>query len=615
MLPNRMTTHARSTVPVISGFHPDPSICRVENTFYLVCSSFEYAPGVPIFRSSDLRSWEQIGNVLDRPAQLELAGAQNSGGIFAPTLRHHGGRFWMITTNLTDGGGHLLVSAEDAAGPWSDPVRIVGAPGIDPDIAWDDDGTCYLTWSKFAPAGSGGVTSSVLDPATGTLLSEPQRLWQGTGGKFPEGPHRYQIGEHWYLLIAEGGTERGHAVTVARSTAPFGPFEASPHNPLITARGTQAPVQNTGHADLVQRSDGTWAMVYLGVRARGSSPEFHVLGRETFATEIAWDHGWPVLGAPIELTAPPSFTERLDAELPLSWISPGQFPATLMTRHVGGWQLAARVAEPTGRPAVVGRRQQHLCATVTATVSTTGVGGITIWLDDRHHLDLEVNGDTVRAVAQVGTLRSALGETPITTGAAVELQFRIEPATGSFMSTELGPDALVAGVVQDERFVELGRLDGRYLSTEVAGGFTGRIVGCFSAAGELHITSFSYRGADDPAELQDTPRQMLVRLREQVESELETTQTALIDIRRMRSDRTDDDEHDPEGTPLSAEWSRLEGLRRAAQHRLTEVDRAIANEAGGTYGICERCGRPIAPGRLEALPTATTCVACAGRRR
>ena len=103
--------------PVIPGFHPDPSICRVDDTYYLVTSSFEYAPGVPIFRSTDLRSWEQIGNVLDRPSQLDVTSAGPSGGIFAPTLRYHDGRFWMITTNWSDDGGQLLVWTEDPRVP------------------------------------------------------------------------------------------------------------------------------------------------------------------------------------------------------------------------------------------------------------------------------------------------------------------------------------------------------------------------------------------------------------------------------------------------------------------------------------------------------------------
>ena len=280
-----MTDHR----PVIGGFHPDPSVCRVGDTYFLANSSFEYAPGVPIFRSTDLRSWTQIGNALDRPSQLDVSAAGPSGGIFAPTLRHHDGRFWMITTNWADDGGQVIVHADDPAGPWSEPVRIPGAIGIDPDLAWDDDGTCLMSYAGFGPKGGEGIVQSAIDPFTGKVLSERRWLWSGTGGKFPEGPHLYRIGEWWYLLIAEGGTERGsrghrRPVPIAARSV-----QGSPSNPLVTHRGTDLPVQNTGHADLVERPDGGWALVYHGVRARGSSPEWHVLGRETFVDNIDLD--------------------------------------------------------------------------------------------------------------------------------------------------------------------------------------------------------------------------------------------------------------------------------------------------------------------------------------
>jgi beta-xylosidase len=209
------------TDPILPGFHPDPSICRVGEDYYLACSSFEYFPGVPIFHSTDLVHWTQIGNVLDRPAQLQLAGAPSSGGVYAPTLRHHDGRFYLIVTNVTPGQGNLLVTATDPAGPWSDPIRLPGVPGIDPDLAWDEDGTCWCTVA--------GVSQVQLDPATGETVGEPRRLWSGTpGAKAPEAPHLYRIGEYWYLLIAEGGTERGHGVSIARGTSPNGPFTAAP---------------------------------------------------------------------------------------------------------------------------------------------------------------------------------------------------------------------------------------------------------------------------------------------------------------------------------------------------------------------------------------------------
>ena len=485
--------------PVIPGFHPDPSICRVGDTFYLVTSSFEYAPGVPVFRSADLRSWEQIGSVLDRPSQLDVSAAGPSGGIFAPTLRHHDGRFWMITTNWSDQRGQLIVHAEDPAGPWSDPARIPSAVGIDPDLAWDDDGTCLMTYAGFdlhGAEGQLGIVQSAIDPLTGEVLTERRRLWGGTGGKFPEGPHLYRVGEWWYLLIAEGGTERGHAVTIARSRSPQGPFESNPANPILTHRGTGEPVQNTGHADLVERPDGSWAIVYHGVRARGSSPEWHVLGRETFADEVAWEDGWPVLAGHIEPAPEVLAREELTgATLPPSWVAASRFPAEVVVREDDGWRVTAKGAEPV----VVGRRQEHLHARVRARLAVEGTGGLTVRIDPRHALDLEVSDGTARAVWAVGDVRHVLGERPA--GADDVLELRLLPSDGHEFSTARGPDVVVAGVGDGGGFTELGRVDGRYLSTEVAGGMTGRLVGVVTGAGSVLVRSFEYVGADDPAAL------------------------------------------------------------------------------------------------------------------
>jgi xylan 1,4-beta-xylosidase len=488
-------------IPVVPGFHPDPSVCRVGDTYWMVVSSFEYAPGVPLFRSTDLLSWEQVGHVLARPSQLDVSAAPGSGGITAPTLRHHDGRFWMVTTNLADGGWQTLVTAEDPLGGWSEPVRMPEVRGIDPDLAWDDDGTLLVTYAGFGAGGPAGLVQQAVDPATGRALTERRHVWQGTGGRFPEGPHLHRVGEHWYLLIAEGGTERGHAVTIARGPSPQGPFEPCPDNPLLTHRGIESPVQNTGHADLVQRPDGSWAIVFHGVRPRGASPQFHVLGREAFAAEVEWVDGWPRLG---EWLTPPTDPVVLDdlagPQLPASWVSPRRFPAGLLTRGEGGWRLTAADPDPASDDlAFAGRRQEHLYCSVQAVVDATGgVGGLSVRMDARHHLDLEVDGDVVRAVAQVGPLRSVLGQVPVPAG-EVTLEIRAVPDEGHFSSTALGPDQLVAGVVADKQFSEVGRLDGRYVSTEVAGGMTGRLAGVWCSSGSLVVRSFRYAGADDPA--------------------------------------------------------------------------------------------------------------------
>jgi hypothetical protein len=471
----------------------------VGDTYYLATSSFEYAPGVPLFRSSDLRSWEPIGHAFARPSQLDLSDAAPSGGIFAPTLRHHDGRFWLITTNASRR-ETLLVTATDPAGPWSEPVVLPGIIGIDPDLAWDDDGTCYCTYSACGAGGHLGIAQSVVDTATGEVLTGQRLLWQGIGGKFPEAPHLYRIGDLWYLLIAEGGTERGHAVTIARGPSPSGPFEPCPWNPILTARGTGSPVQNTGHSDLVQRPDGSWAIVFLGVRPRGGSPEWHVLGRETFAAGVVWDDGWPRISGPLEPPTEPSVqvAEQLTGPvLPPSWVGANRFPSEVLSWRNDGWWLAA---VPRDQPVFAGRRQEHLSFRAQAVVDTSaGTGGLELRIDPRHALTLEVAAGRVRALARIGSVTAVLGEAPAGPDALLEL--RAEPVADAGMGPDSGPDVVVAALVAPDGVVELGRLDGRYLSTEVAGGMTGRMVGVWCSTGSVHVRSFSYAGSDDFAAL------------------------------------------------------------------------------------------------------------------
>ncbi|WP_433510323.1 family 43 glycosylhydrolase [Nonomuraea sp. CA-143628] len=479
--------------PIIPGFHPDPSICRVGSTYYLVTSSFEYAPGVPLFSSSDLRRWTQIGHVLDRPEQLERVNARPSGGIYAPTLRHHDARFWMITTNVTNGPGQLLVTVEDPAGPWSDPLRIMDAHGIDPDLAWDDDGRCWLSWSGELPAGQQGILQAQLDPVTGSLLSEPAVAWRGTGGQFPEGPHLHKKDGFWYLVIAEGGTERGHAVTVARSSSPDGPFEPCPFNPILTARGTDRPTQNTGHADLVQLADGSWVIVFLGTRPRGSTPAWHVLGRETFAAWLSWDDGWPRVGAAIEPDRDEVLVEALTADgIPLSFVSPSGLPADLLRIEGGRWHL--------GENAFVGRRQEHL---FTSTRAKVGPGvGLELRIDPHHRVSVRVGSQSVRAVATIGDIPIALGELIADGTSTIEL--RTEPSPERAGTLRHGPDLIVARVFDGREWRDLGRIDGRYLSTEVAGGFTGRFVGLLAENQDAVVHEFVYRGSDSYSALTET---------------------------------------------------------------------------------------------------------------
>jgi xylan 1,4-beta-xylosidase len=200
--------------PVVAGFYPDPSVCRVGDDYYLVTSTFEYFPGVPVFHSKDLIHWTQIGHCLTRASQLPLANCAASGGIYAPTIRYHKGLFYMTTTHVT-GGGNFYVTAKDPAGEWSDPVYVKQG-GIDPTIFFDGDKTYFLSTAD-------GITMSEMDLSTGQLTGLPRVIWRGTGGRYPEGPHLYKKDGYYYLLIAEGGTEYGHKVTIARSRSIWGP--------------------------------------------------------------------------------------------------------------------------------------------------------------------------------------------------------------------------------------------------------------------------------------------------------------------------------------------------------------------------------------------------------
>jgi xylan 1,4-beta-xylosidase len=485
--------------PILPGFHPDPSVCQVGEDYYLACSSFEYFPGVPIFHSRDLVNWTQIGNALDRPGQLRLSQAPSSGGIYAPTLRHHDGRFWLVTTNASSEGGNLLVTASDPAGPWSEPVMLPGVPGIDPDLAWDEDGTCWCTVA--------GVAQVRLDPNTGQTLGEVRRLWSGTpGAKAPEAPHLYRVGEYWYLLIAEGGTERGHAVSIARGPAAGGPFEPCPANPVLTHRGVEHPVQSTGHAELVQGPDGSWWMAFLGTRPGGGTPGWHVLGRETFLAPVDWVDGWPVVGEVVadrsgvpwplhEAAAEPVRDDFDGSGLRPQWISLRDRPEEYCTtQERPGWlTLRARGASLDAADVTfVGRRQQHLSCQASALIDAAeGEGGLAVRLDERHHYEIEAAEGRVRVVARIGPLRTELAARPVPSGTVV---LTVQITEAQFLEdARSGPDTVSFGVTEpDGTFTEIAALEGRYLSTEVAGGFTGRVIGMYAASGTVRFDYFEY---------------------------------------------------------------------------------------------------------------------------
>ena len=299
--------------PIIPGFNPDPSICRVGDDFYLATSSFEYFPGVPIYHSTDLVHWKMIGHALGRPSQLSLDDSECSGEIYAPTLRYHDGTFYMVTT-LVGGPGNFIVTAKNPAGPWSEPHWIAKSPGIDPSLFFEDDGKVYMSGNerpenKVWP-GQNNIWIQELDMKEWKLVGEKRYLVVGAdyyrkGSPIEsgregflaaiEGAHLYKKDGAYYVTFASGGTGHNHAVSILRSSNLFGPYEENPDNPILTHRDlpNTFPITATGHADLVDDPAGNWWIVYLGKRPYQG--ENFILGRETFLSPVDWRGKWPVV--------------------------------------------------------------------------------------------------------------------------------------------------------------------------------------------------------------------------------------------------------------------------------------------------------------------------------
>ena len=290
--------------PIISGGHADPSICRVGDDFYIVNSSFEYFPGLPIHHSKDLVNWELIGYGLHREDQcngeMNLVDVQSNGGIHAPTIRYHKGTFYIITTNVYNSGDgspglmiNFIITAKDPSGPWSDPHIIDGANGIDPDIFFDDDGKVYFTGTHnpgdINSNGIGAIWIQELDIKKWKLIGEKHSIMDDRLGKHTEGPHIYKENGSYYLLVAVGGTGQEHSVMIAASKNIFGPYEENPRNPILTSRHLSHEyfVNNVGHADMIELEDGRWYMVSLGKRNNigGDSN----MNRETYLAPMKWE--------------------------------------------------------------------------------------------------------------------------------------------------------------------------------------------------------------------------------------------------------------------------------------------------------------------------------------
>lgn len=281
--------------PIIRGFNPDPSICREGDDYYLAVSSFEYFPGLPIYHSRDLVNWEQIANAVNFGSSLTLDGANESGGIWAPTIRYHDGMYFItaaMETHRINSFGNFIIHAEKPEGPWSDPVWVpIG--GIDPSIMFEGGKAWYCT-NDSSGMYRETIKLGAVDPFTGEVVEKFRAIWHGEGGGWTEAPHVYHIGEWYYCMCAEGGTGPGHNIVIARSKDIYGPYESCPYNPILTNRNdTDKQASCCGHGDLFSDSCGNWWMVLLGHRS--AVLNLSSLGRETYLVPVKWENGWPVI--------------------------------------------------------------------------------------------------------------------------------------------------------------------------------------------------------------------------------------------------------------------------------------------------------------------------------
>jgi alpha-N-arabinofuranosidase len=492
--------------PILPGFYPDPSICRVGDDYYLVTSTFEYFPGLPVFHSRDLVHWHQIGHVLDRPSQLPLDGIRFSRGLYAPTIRYSNGMFYVINT-LVDGktkSGNFIVTATDPAGPWSEPYWLDSAPGIDPSLFFDDDGRAWYTGNRV-PAHSQyaehrEIWLQELDLQSMRLVGEVYVLWDGAlkGAAHAEASHIYKVKGRYYLMIAEGGTGHHHAVTIARSDSISGPYESNRANPILTHRnlGLDYPIVGTGHADLVETQNGEWWMVLLAMRPYGGY--FYNLGRETFLAPVRWEDGWPIVSPGIgrvEFSHPapdlrettwPQTPTRDDFDSPtlaLQWNflrTPREEFYSLSERpgHLRLRLRPERLSEPAN-PSFVGRRQQHIHFKAQCSVEITPqnehecAGLVLIQNNDFYFLFAITKAPepVLRLIKQSHGQEEILAEQPAN---AANLFLKVEAHEQAY--------SFYFADKPDEWQAVAEEVDGRILSTRVAGGFVGAYIAMYASS-------------------------------------------------------------------------------------------------------------------------------------
>ncbi len=529
-----------ATNPILPGCYPDPSICRVGDDYYLIASTFEYFPGLPIFHSTDLANWRQIGHVITRQDQLDYEGIRSSAGLYAPTIRHDREKFWVVCTLVSHEGrhrgGNFLVTAPSINGPWSDPVWLE-VDGIDPSVFFDADGKVWMHGTRLVAEPEWPQQTETwlreYDPEAEALVGPEHVLWTGAvrGAVWSEAPHIYRIDGQYYLLTAEGGTDFNHAVSVARADKVTGPYIGAPMNPIFTHRhlGRQYPIVGAGHADLVQARDGSWWAVLLAMRPYGG---YHYnLGRETFLVPVVWEEGWPVFAPGVG---------RITDEVPVPFAGggaaaggvvdgdgaedEGEGAAELITANDlrwttlrgpidfaeprgDGWRMAMRPTTVTdrSRPSLLAVRQQHRDVRVrTEIVAELAPGeevGVVVRQSEEDHVRCCVVRDPEGGDLMFLAVHRIKGQDRVLERVSVPA----EQAAGERAATaESGTFQFEISAHGQEYRVQAGAgkltvtFDGRSLDSMATGGFLGLWFGVYTTSNgrdtqtRVDVTRFEY---------------------------------------------------------------------------------------------------------------------------
>ncbi|MBN8837987.1 MAG: family 43 glycosylhydrolase [Sphingobacteriia bacterium] len=522
--------------PILAGFYPDPSICSTGNDYYLINSTFVYYPGIPIFQSKNLINWQQIGNAINRPSQVNFEGATTSRGLYAPSISYHKGVFYIVCT-LIDKGGNFIITAKDPAGPWSDPYWLKEIDGIDPSLFFDDD-KAYIVYNSIPPEnkslwdGHRTIRIRSFDVEHLKVINDERIIINGgvDTARHPvwiEGPHIFKKEGYYYLICAEGGTAYNHSEVVFRTkdlTTPFIPFE---QNPILTQRHLNPerkdPITTTGHADFVQAINGNWYAVFLGCRPYEG--DHYNTGRETFMLPVQWENDWPVIlknnnEVPYHVPSQLINTNRnifsgnyffkdefnsphLDKRYMFLRVPHKKWYNLTEQKGKLSLQTLPQTCSQLTNPAFIGFRQAHTSFEASTSLAFKAKkdyekAGLLIFQNEHHFYYLCQSIKNKRTVLQlyqstVTDSLTLLSEQEISVSNTLQLKVK---------STKKGYSFYYA-VEKNKWVLVSANMDNKFLSTKTAGGFIGTMIAMYATANghasnnKAFYDNFYYQGDDE----------------------------------------------------------------------------------------------------------------------